>query len=191
VDLAGLLQVTLSGLTAAEPYLAPPAEAAAKWRAHLSDRHGLKVGLHLPSGSATGNTCRSALDDLVSALRRLPGVALFDLRAGPASIDCPAHAGNPSSTRPSFPRRRFDTGELAAACASMDILICGDGPVAHLGGAQGVRTWVLVPSSPSWIWSREGTTSPWYPSVRLFREDESVGWADAVPSIVESVRSSD
>ncbi len=182
LDLAGLLGVTVSGLTAAEPCLAPPEEEEARWRAYLGGRPGLKVGLYLPSESAAGNPRRPSLDDLAQALRSLPGVALIDLRAEQASID--GAASDPSSPSP-----RLKSVELAAACAALGILICGDGPAVHLAGAQGVNTWALAPSSPSWIWTREGTTSPWYPSVRLFREDPSAGWASVVRRIVESIRS--
>jgi tetratricopeptide (TPR) repeat protein len=205
VDLAGLLRATPYGPTATESYLAPSGEAAARWRDHLCRREGLKVGFYLPSRPSAASAGWCALDDLVPELQCVPGVSLIDLRAECAAIDefgsvrdrCAvgphvhrdAHTSGRPHARRIAPRRRLDAGEIVAACASLDILICGDGPVAHLGGAAGASTWMLVPSSPSWAWMREGATSPWYSSVRLFREDESAGWASAVRRIVEGVRS--
>ncbi|NKB57153.1 MAG: tetratricopeptide repeat protein [Alphaproteobacteria bacterium] len=60
--------------------------------------------------------------------------------------------------------------DTAAALSALDLLISVDTSVAHLAGALAIPTWLILPSSPDWRWGRDGETTPWYPSMRLFRQ---------------------
>jgi len=73
----------------------------------------------------------------------------------------------------------FDFAEAASALSQLDLLISIDAPIAHLGAAMGLRTWVLLPSTADWHWQLGGQGAPWYPSARLFRQPRSGDW-DAV-----------
>jgi len=73
----------------------------------------------------------------------------------------------------------FDFAEAATALAQLDLLISIDAPIAHLGAAMGVRTWVLLPLAADWRWQLGGTRAPWYPSARFFRQPKAGDW-DAV-----------
>jgi tetratricopeptide (TPR) repeat protein len=70
----------------------------------------------------------------------------------------------------------FDFAEAATALSQLDLLISIDAPIAHLGGAMGVKTWVLLPLAADWRWSLGGTRAPWYPSTRFFRQSKSGDW---------------
>jgi ADP-heptose:LPS heptosyltransferase len=60
--------------------------------------------------------------------------------------------------------------------SQLDLLISIDAPIAHLGAAMGLKTWVLLPSTADWRWQLGGSRAPWYPSARLFRQPKSGDW---------------
>jgi hypothetical protein len=64
----------------------------------------------------------------------------------------------------------------AALCMHMDLVVSVDTSVAHLAGALGQRTWILLPYVPDWRWMLNRADSPWYPSVELIRQDASRSW---------------
>lgn len=70
----------------------------------------------------------------------------------------------------------FDFAEAATALSQLDLLISIDAPIAHLAGAMGIRTWVLLPLAADWRWQLGGTRAPWYPSARLFRQPKAGDW---------------
>uniref|UniRef100_A0ACD5GT23 Uncharacterized protein n=1 Tax=Desertifilum tharense IPPAS B-1220 TaxID=1781255 RepID=A0ACD5GT23_9CYAN len=69
-----------------------------------------------------------------------------------------------------------DFADTAKRIASVDLIISIDTSVAHLAGAMAKPTWVLLPYAPDWRWMREGNTSPWYPTMRLFRQTQPGDW---------------
>ena len=73
-----------------------------------------------------------------------------------------------------------DYGDTAAALAQLDLLITVDTSVAHLAGALALPTWLLLPFNADWRWQQERTDSPWYPSLRLFRQSSLGDWAPAL-----------
>jgi Flp pilus assembly protein TadD len=95
-----------------------------------------------------------------------PDIAFVSLQAGAAATD-PAPEGM-SLVRLGEGFRDFS--DTAAALSALDLLISVDTSVAHLAGALGVPTWLILPSSPDWRWGREGDATAWYPSMRLFRQ---------------------
>jgi hypothetical protein len=77
-----------------------------------------------------------------------------------------------------------DFSDTAALCEAMDLVISVDTSVAHLAGALGKLTWVLLPFTPDWRWLLERTDSPWYSSVRLYRQKKIADW----DSVLERVK---
>jgi hypothetical protein len=73
---------------------------------------------------------------------------------------------------------------LACVISQLDLVITVDTLAAHLAGAMGIRAWVLLQRAADWRWMAAGDTSPWYPSLRLFREPAVGGW----PALIEQVR---
>ena len=72
-----------------------------------------------------------------------------------------------------------DFADTAAICSLMDLVISVDTSVAHLAGAIGKTTWVLLPYAPDWRWLLNRNDCPWYDSVRLYRQPDDMRW-DAV-----------
>jgi len=76
-----------------------------------------------------------------------------------------------------------DFSDTAALCELMDVVVSVDTSVAHLAGALGKTAWVLIPFSPDWRWLLDRKDSPWYPSIKLFRQEEMGNWSSALKSI--------
>jgi len=81
-----------------------------------------------------------------------------------------------------------DFVRIAALCKSMDIVVSVDTSLAHLSGALGQRTWILLPFVPDWRWLRDRDDSPWYPSVKLFRQTSPGDWRGVFERIASDLR---
>ena len=81
-----------------------------------------------------------------------------------------------------------DMSDTAALCAEMDLILSTDTSVAHLAGALGRPTWVLLPYCPDWRWLLHRTDSPWYASMRLFRQDSRRSWDALLPEVKSHLR---
>ena len=77
--------------------------------------------------------------------------------------------------------------DTAGIIANLDMVISVDTSVAHLSGAMGQHTWTLLPFSPDWRWLMYRDDSPWYPSMRLFRQKSVGDWLPVLESIKESL----
>jgi hypothetical protein len=88
----------------------------------------------------------------------------------------------------------FDSGpdafvDTAAVMSSLDIVITADTSIAHLAGALGHNTWVALKYVPEWRWMLDRTDSPWYPTMRLFRQSTRNDWAPVFANIAQELRS--
>ena len=79
--------------------------------------------------------------------------------------------------------RLHDFTDTAAAIGALDLVITVDTSVAHLAGALGARTWVLLPFAPDWRWMLERPDSPWYPTLRLHRQPARGAWAPVLEAV--------
>jgi hypothetical protein len=79
--------------------------------------------------------------------------------------------------------------ETAAIIQGLDLVIAVDTSVAHLAGAMGKSTWLLLSYAPEWRWLLERADTPWYPTMRLFRQRSLGDWAGLVADVVEALRS--
>lgn len=81
----------------------------------------------------------------------------------------------------------FGIPEYARAVAAMDLLITIDSMPAHLGGALGVPTWTLLPAEADWRWLEAREDSPWYPGMRLFRQERAGDWAPVIARVARKL----
>ena len=171
----------LSDLPGKIPYLSALPERVAFWREHLARYprpHVAVVWAGRPSHTNDAN--RSMTLETIAPLS-VPGVTLLSIQKGPgegAALTPPAGM-NLFSLSPEI--RDFE--DTAAILQVVDLLISVDSSPVHLAGALDRPAWVMLPRLPDWRWLLEREDTPWYPSVRLFRQSKPQDW----PTVIERV----
>jgi tetratricopeptide (TPR) repeat protein len=176
MSLPGLFATTLDTIPGPSPCLRAPPALAASWRRRLPpDR---RVGLVWAGNPAHSNDRRRSMPpDAVAALATSCAPRLVGLQVGPRAGELVARGV------PELGRALASYADTAAVLASLDLLVTVDTSVAHLAGALGVPTWVMLPYAPDWRWMRDRLDSPWYPSVRLFRQERAGDWSGVVREV--------
>jgi tetratricopeptide (TPR) repeat protein len=168
------------------PYLAADPEAVRRWSERLGAAPGLKVGIAWAGNPEHRNDRQRSLTlDRIAALFDLPGVRWFSLQVGARAGDL---ATLPPGQVTDLSTELTDFAETAAAVANLDLVITVDTAPAHLAGALGKPTWILLPLSPDWRWFAERTDSPWYPTARLFRQRAPGEWDGAIAAVRAALR---
>jgi hypothetical protein len=119
-------------------------------------------------------------------LAAIKNARFYSLQVGPGASEI-------SNTPPGlelidFTRDLHDFADTAAMIANLDLVISIDTSVAHLAGAMGKPVWVLVPFAPDWRWLLARDDSPWYPSMRLFRQNRPNDWSDVIGEVMQQLR---
>ena len=118
---------------------------------------------------------------MLASLLALPGIAWFSLQQGDPAAQIAAARGAENIVPLPEGTPLVDT---AALLAELDLIITVDTSIAHLAGALGRPAWVLLPFAPDWRWQLVREDSPWYPTLRLFRQSRPGDW----PSVIARVR---
>jgi hypothetical protein len=157
------------------PYLRASAQAVANWSARLPPKMRPRLGLAW-SGRPEHNNDQNRSIDLASFLSPLRGIdaTLVSLQRDVRAAD--AIVLQERSDVIHFGEELKDFSDTAALAANLDLVISVDTSVAHLAGALAKPVWVLLPFIPDWRWLLDRDDSPWYPTARLFRQDDSRRW---------------
>jgi tetratricopeptide (TPR) repeat protein len=166
------------------PYCGTP--DADRWAARLGARHAPRVGLAW-SGSATHRNDRQ---------RSVPLAELAPLLALGAEFHSlqreyrPADAGllAPRGPLRDHAESLGDFAGTAGLVSQLDLVITVDTAVAHLAGALGRDVWLLLPAAPDYRWLLGRADSPWYPTMRLFRQRDTGGWPVVVAEVADALR---
>jgi tetratricopeptide (TPR) repeat protein len=118
-------------------------------------------------------------------LASVPGVRLYSLQWGAGHEQLTAAAGLPITD---LGERLGDFGQTAAIVRNLDLVITCDSSAAHLAGALGIPVWVALASSPDWRWMLQRSDSPWYPTMRLFRQSLPGDWRHVVQQMEAELR---
>jgi hypothetical protein len=156
-------------------------------RRELGVRDGERlIGLSWRSASAETGAARSVpLVELVGALRGVEGVRFLNLQYGDVGgeLEClRRESGVEVLSHPGIDNRE-DLEGLAGLIEGCDLVVSVGNATAHLSGALGQRTWVLLPYVAGWRWLHEGERCPWYQSVRLFRQAERGQWTTVLEKL--------
>jgi len=163
------------------PYLFADAASTARWKERVDAvGAGLKIGLVWAGNPKNRlDSKRSIPIEQIYQLVRARGARFFSLQKNAGNLTWPADV---SVTDWTSELRDFD--DTAALVANLDLAISVDTAVAHLAGAMGKRTWVMIPYVPDWRWLLGRADSPWYPTVRIFRQSVRGDWE----GVMEEVR---
>ncbi len=162
----------LDSIPSARAYFPPvPAEELRAWEARLGDRQKMRIGLAWSGNQRHVNDHNRSIPINVMA-RLVTDDAQFvslqkDLRPGDMAIL------RDRSDIADYTSHMTDFSATAALVACLDLVITVDTSVAHLAAAFGRPTWILLPYTPDYRWLLDRDDSPWYPTVRLFRQDET------------------
>jgi tetratricopeptide (TPR) repeat protein len=181
MSLPKVLGTTLGTIPADVPYLRAEPARVASWGRELASIREFKVGIAWQGNPGIPyDRVRSFPLRELAALAEVEGVRLFSLQKGPGTEQL-----RDSDAR--FPivdlasRLDEDSGafmDTAAVLTHLDLVVTCDSVLAHLAGALGVPAWVALPIVPDWRWLLEREDTPWYPTLRLFRQTQAGGWTE-------------
>jgi tetratricopeptide (TPR) repeat protein len=187
LSLPGIFHCTLATIPATVPYLFAAAERRAQWLQQLSGVKGFKVGIVWQGDPKhKGDRRRSLPLRAFEALAHLPGVQLLSLQKGPGREQLAELADRLGII--DLGDRLEDFADTAAVLMNLDLVITVDTAVAHLAGALAMPVWVLLPVDPDWRWLLGREDSPWYPSMRLFRQSAWGDWSSVFERLTEALR---
>ena len=182
LSLPGMLHTTLENIPANVPYLSAAEELVQKWQQELGSETGFKIGIAWQGNRAhPSDRTRSIPLARFAGLARIPGVRLYSLQMGAGREQLTELANLMPIT--DLGDRLGDFHNTAAILGNLDLVISCDSAPVHLAGALGVRVWVALAFAPDWRWMLGRTDSPWYPTMRLFRQNAPGDWEDVFQKI--------
>jgi tetratricopeptide (TPR) repeat protein len=171
-----LLGTTLATVPGEVPYLGADAARVGRWRERLRGLAGRKVGIVWQGNPGhQWDRHRSAPLAAFAPLARVAGVSLVSLQKGEGAEQLRA-AGLPVHELGEDLDREGAFLDTAAVMRCLDLVVTVDTAAAHLAGALGIPVWVALASIADWRWLRDREDSPWYPSMRLFRQQAPGQW---------------
>jgi tetratricopeptide (TPR) repeat protein len=167
----------LANIPSATPYLHAPEEKTKRWNARLGPRTRPRIGVAW-SGRPTHKNDHNRSIGLDAFLSIFAGVdvSLVSLQREVRDADAPALRERSDILH--FGDELADFADTAALISSLDLIVAVDTSAAHLAGALAKPVWVLLPFIPDWRWLLDRDDSPWYPTARLFRQDNTRAWGD-------------
>ena len=188
------LQTQLDTIPGGVPYLSVASEAERAWGERLAALPGRKIGIlwhgNPEAEQISALQARSFPLAAAAPLARLAGITLISLQKGPGAeqreqvefadrivqLTDPLHMGPAELAT-----------ETAPILKGLDLVITADTALAHLAGALGVRVWLVLQSVPDWRWLVDRTDSPWYPTMRLFRQRTAGNWGEVFEGIAQEI----
>jgi tetratricopeptide (TPR) repeat protein len=193
LSLPRIFETRLETIPRAMPYIEARPDEAARWAGRLQAYDGLKIGLVWAGNPRPGQPDAHAADrrrsmrlDQFTPLATIPGVQFFSLQKGAPGAQ--AKSPPPGMALIDFMNEIEDFAATAALIANLDLIIGVDTSVIHLAGAMGKPVWLLSRFDGCWRWLLEREDSPWYPSLRLFRQPKIGDWESVVGEIAEALK---
>jgi len=177
-SLPRILGTTLDNIPGTVPYLTAPSQSGVELPA---TKGVFRIGLTWHGSGSHNPDRRSVPFEQLLPLLEQERTMFFSLQLGDASHD-PARADAENKLADLSPLMD-DFASTAALIEQLDLVITIDTAVAHLAGALGKPTWLLLSAAPDWRWMLGRSDSPWYPSMRLFRQAKLGDWSDPLAKL--------
>lgn len=184
-----LAHTDLATIPAEVPYVRADPARTALWSeriAALLPRGYRRIGI-VWAGRPTHHNDRNRSTRLATfaPLAEIPGIALVSLQKGPAQAQIGGYWGRAPLVNLGPEIRDF--GDTMAVLECLDRVVAVDTSVGHLAGAMGREAWVMLPYAPDWRWLLDRPDSPWYPSLRLFRQGPERSWDAMIAGIADEI----
>jgi Glycosyltransferase family 9 (heptosyltransferase) len=171
----------LETIPAATPYLRASSQSLMNWDTRLGSKHHRRIGL-VWSGSPTHK------NDQNRSIRLSSLLSLLDIEATFVSLQKDVRDDDVTILKNRSDLLHFgdaleNFSDTAALISNLDVVISVDTSVAHLAGALAKPVWVLLPFVPDWRWLLDRNDSPWYPTARLFRQDDARAWDNVIARV--------
>jgi ADP-heptose:LPS heptosyltransferase len=186
LDLPGIFDTTLKSIPSHIPYITPDPILVDQWTSRLNVNDDLKIGIVWAGNpDHTRDRDRSCSLADFAKLADIPGLSFYSLQKGHNSIA----SDNPHIEMKivNLDNELTDFADTAAVIANLDLVISVDTAVAHLTGAIGKPVWTLLPFAPDWRWLLKRNDSPWYPTMRLFRQNQPGDWTEVFEQVREEL----
>jgi tetratricopeptide (TPR) repeat protein len=181
-SLPGVFKTKLDNVPNRVPYLAAPDDRLAIWRDRVPSDGLLNLGICWAGNrQRSDDDARSCPPDLFGPLLRVPGARFFNLQLGTS-------AESLSGRLVDYTSKLRDFADTAAMVHYMDLVISVDTSVAHLAGALARPVWLLTSFVPAYQWLMERSDSPWYPTMRLFRQRKRGDWSGPLAEVEAALR---
>ena len=167
-------------------YLQAPAQLATSWRSRIGNEVGMRVGLAWAGNPKHKRDRRRSISlEQLAPLSTAKGARFFSLQKG----DAARQAATPPEGMQliDFSGELRNLADAAALIENLDLVISVDTATAHLSAALGKPTWVLLPLVPDWRWMLHREDSPWYPTMRLFRQTAPGDWHGPIARITQAL----
>jgi hypothetical protein len=191
MSLPHIFGTQLDSVPAEVPYLAVDPLLVERWRAELQKYSGFKIGIAWQGRPGYRGDClRSIPLECFAPLAKVAGVRLLSLQKGPGTEQLEPLAGRFEliDLGPLVDNQGGAFLDTSAVMQSLDLVISSDTAIAHLAGALGVPVWVALSKAPEWRWMFDREDSPWYPTMRLFRQTKLGHWDDVFERMADQLR---
>ena len=186
VSLPLILDTTLETVPDEVPYVSIDEQLIETWRERLDGHRGFKVGIAWQGSTKyNADNYRSIPLRHFARLAKVAGVQLFSLQTGEGRHQLTELADQFPITDfgPEFDKTSGSFMDTAAVMKNLDLVISSDTSIVHLAGALGVPLWVMLTTSADWRWLDRRNDSPWYPTMRLFRQTRLDDWNELLDRV--------
>jgi hypothetical protein len=187
MSLPHVFGTTLASLPADVPYLHAEAQRVQTWRARLPANDRPRAGIVWSGNPSHGNDRNRSIPLQIFQGIDPGNVQFVALQPQVRESDRAALAAW-TGLFDAGPQLR-DFGETAALLEALDLVVTVDTSVAHLAGALGRPVWMLLPFAPDWRWMLERADTPWYPTMRLYRQRKPGDWSQIVAQVQRDLQS--
>lgn len=186
MSLPGIFNTTIENIPNDCTYLKPDKELSKIWEKRFPDTEAFKIGIVWAGHPEhTNDYNRSVYLSSFSVFKEIPGVELYSLQK--EKYEKWTDRDPVEIFHYDFGEEISDFADTAAIIENLDLVISIDTSVVHLAGAMGKSVWTLLPICPDWRWMTGRDDSPWYPSMKLFRQPAPGDWKSVFRAAAEEL----